>query len=484
MPLAFYKTREEMKGVGEGDYAALCTSSPEVQKYLVDSIAHVCRAVPDLAGFFTITASENLTNCWSHSSGAGCPRCGKRQPAEVIAELNGLFRKGIQEAGTKSQLIAWDWGWADAWAEGIINRLPTDVALMSVSEWSIPINRGGVASEVGEYSISVIGPGPRAKRHWQWARQRGLKTLAKIQAGNTWELSAVPHIPALENVARHASNLRETDLDGLMLGWTLGGYPSPNLEVVAEMARGDKKSKPPGVAEVLQRVAQRRFGPTMSPAVVEAWRQFSAAFSEFPFNGSLVYSAPLQMGPSNPLWGEPTHYHASMVGIPYDDLDGWRTVYPVEAFIGQMDKVAGGFEAALAGLKKAAESNQAKLSAAELEELARELNVAEAATLHFRSVVNQARFVQARQALAAVKSPADASDWLLILQKVLINEIELAKKLYAIQSRDSRIGFEASNQYYYVGVDLAEKAVNCHDLLDRWLPAQRAKFVQSPKPGA
>src|SRR5439155_24670624 len=138
-------------------------------------------------------------------------------------------------AGSKSSLIVWDWGWPDSWAADIINRLPADAAFMSVSEWSIPIGRGGVNTVIGEYSISAIGPGPRATKHWELARKRGLKTIAKIQAGNTWELSATPYIPALENVARHAANLRRANVDGLMLGWSLGGYPSPNLEVVAEL---------------------------------------------------------------------------------------------------------------------------------------------------------------------------------------------------------------------------------------------------------
>ena len=33
--------------------------------------------------------------------------------------------------------------------------------------------------------------------------------IAKIQAGNSWELSAVPYIPAVENAAQHAANLRK-----------------------------------------------------------------------------------------------------------------------------------------------------------------------------------------------------------------------------------------------------------------------------------
>ena len=118
MPLAFFEGRAQMKGAVEGGFAAHCTSDPSVQKYLVEAVAHLCRAVPDLAGLFTISGSENLTNCWSHGGGASCPRCGQRSPSEVIAEVNGLFHRGLQQAGSKARLIVWDWGWADGWVEG------------------------------------------------------------------------------------------------------------------------------------------------------------------------------------------------------------------------------------------------------------------------------------------------------------------------------------------------------------------------------
>ena len=51
----------------------MCTSVPEVREYLAASVESICRAVPELAGFFTITGSENLTNCWSHGNGKGVP---------------------------------------------------------------------------------------------------------------------------------------------------------------------------------------------------------------------------------------------------------------------------------------------------------------------------------------------------------------------------------------------------------------------------
>ncbi len=467
MPLAFYESRPQMKGVIEGDFAALCTSDADVQKFLTNSVAIICRAVPDLAGFFTISGSENLTNCWSHRKGDKCPRCGKRAPADVIAEVHACFREGIRQAGSQTRLIAWDWGWSDDWVPGIVEKLPGDVALMSVSEWSTPIKRGGVDSIVGEYSISAVGPGPRATRHWALARKRGLKALAKIQAGCTWELSSVPYIPAVANVAQHAANLRAAGVDGLMLGWSLGGYPSPNLEVVAEVGGG----KAPD--EALNAVAQRRFGTALAPLVVRAWREFSVAFSEFPFHIGVVYNAPQQYGPANLLWAEATGYKRTMVGFPYDDLDGWRAVYPPDIFAAQFEKISAGFEQAIAKLK----TESAKLAggAGVQRALARELGVAEAAAIIFRSTANQVRFVMARRALAAAKTTEGRQQPLAELERVLKEEVALAQRLHAIQSGDSRIGFEASNHYFFVPQDLVEKVVNCRDLLTRWLPAQRAK---------
>jgi hypothetical protein len=44
---------------------------------------------------------------------------------------------------------------------------------------------------------------------------------------------------------------------------------------------------------------------------------------------------------------------------------------------------------------------------------------------------------------------------------VIDEEIEIAKALYDIASRDSRIGYEASNHYFYTLQDLVEKVICC-----------------------
>jgi hypothetical protein len=261
-------------------------------------------------------------------------------------------------------------------------------------------------------------------------------------------------------VAEHAAHLRAAKVDGLMLGWTLGGYPSPNLEVVGEvLAGGDLAS-----------VAKRRFGESLAPAVLAAWQQCSDAFREFPFNGGVVYSAPLQNGPSNLLWAEPTGYLCSMVGFPYDDLDGWRSIYPPEVFITQLEKVASGFRAAATSLASAARA--AGNLPAETE-----ANLITAAALHWQSVADQSRFVLARRALAQAPNLTGAAPHLNELERVIRAELASARELHALQTRDSRLGFEASNQYYYVPMDLVEKVLNCRDLLECRVPEQRARFA-------
>src|SRR6185503_821989 len=104
------------------------------------------------------------------------------------------------------------------------------------------------------------------------------------------------------------------------------------------------------------------------------------------------------------------------------------------------------FEAAIETLKREAGAAQA---AAEFDKaLQLELNVAAAAAIHFRSTANQARFVYLRRQLKASGEKSVSA-----LKDILRSEIALARELHQIQSRDSRIGFEATNHYYYVPQD-------------------------------
>lgn len=472
MPASFFEERQELRGMPEGDHYAMCTSAEPVRRWLTESLAYVFKSVPHLGGVFTITASENMTNCYSHGrTAASCPRCSQRTGPEVIAEVNHAIAEGVRRGNPDATVIVWDWGWPDGtasgwgspdWATEIIQRLPDNVYLMSVSEWSKPINRGGVATAVGEYSISTVGPGPRAERHWQLARNRGLKTLAKVQVNSSWELSAVPFIPAMNNVARHCANLTQAGINGLMLSWTVGGYPSPNLDLV----RLFQAENPPTVNEALTSVARSRYGDKAAGGVLDAWSAFSEAFSEYPFHGAFVYNGPAQCGPSNLLFARPTGYRATMVGFPYDDVNGWRGPYPAQVLAEQFEKIAAGWRDGLAAFEKAVNAADNPLYIAAARE---DLGVAKAAGLHFKSVADQIRFNLARNALlSGTLDPQKQADAISALRTAAANELNAAKELFVLTRRDPRIGFEASNQYYYLPLDLVEKVVNCQYILGKW----------------
>ena len=77
--------------------------------------------------------------------------------------------------------------------------------------------------------------------------------------------------------------------------------------------------------------------------------------------------------------------------------------------------------------------------------------MAESAYCHFRSTYCQIRFIRLRNA-------GKYHECLPIVRE----EINLATRMLKMVQSDSRIGFEAGNQYAYTVNDLLEKIINCY----------------------
>jgi hypothetical protein len=467
MPAAFFKNRPEIAGVESGgrggDLKAMCTSHPAVRRWLADSLAHVFRQVPNLAGVYTITASENLTNCASLGTWQSCPRCKSRSDTDILAEVAAVIEEGVQRGNPRARILMSDWGWrGHGVTPDLIPRLPRSACLMSVSEWAKPIVRGGIASEVGEYSLSAVGPGPRARKQWDSATRAGLKKGTEIQFNNTCEIASLPYLPVMDLVAEHCRNLVPFNLDAMLIGWTMGGYPSPNFQLAQRLSMAPDRK----IDAVLDELARERFGPAGGPHARRAWTLMSDAFREYPFHISVVYTSPVQIGPANPLYPYKTTYRATMWGIPYDDLDAWRGPYPPGVFADQFDKVVAGWRSGIVELKKAVEHTPADRRADALADL----RLALAAAIKFQSVANQTRFVVSRNTLASRVKPLSPEQRLQLhseIKRCVESEIALARELYPLVQEDSRIGFEPSCQYFYLPLDLVEKVVNCRWLLEQ-----------------
>lgn len=465
MPASFFGNRPEMGGVQEHEFTALCTSHPAVRQWMSDALAHVFHQVPGLGGIYAITASENLTSCASHGAWPSCRRCQARTDTEIIAEVAAVLEEGVHRGSPGANVILSDWGWkGHGDAQDIISRLPKSAWLMSVSEWSLPIERGGIRSTVGEYSISAVGPGPRALTHWAAARRAGVKAAAEIQFNNTCEIASIPYLPVLDLVAEHIDRLAPIELHGMLVGWTMGGHPSPNFQ----LAQALNRMPPPNVDAVLDALARQRFGDRGAPYARRAWTLASEGFRQYPFHISVVYTSPIQWGPANPMYPARTGYRATMWGIPYDDLEGWRGPYPPEVLATQFDKVAAGFRLAAEELRVAV----GHAPPAARTHAAADLRYTRGAAMHFQSVANQARFVRARDTLAQSANVLSADERLRLRAEIkgcLESEIQLARQLFSLAREDSRIGFEPSCHYFYLPLDLVEKVINCRWLLEQWV---------------
>ena len=278
--------------------------------------------------------------------------------------------------------------------------------------------------------------------------------MAKTQFNNTWEISAVPYIPVAHLVARHCANLVRSGIRGVMASWTLGGYPSPNLEIAKEFYFSPVDT----VDEILRRVATRRYGVSAAPLVLEAWEGFSRAFELYPYSVA-IYTIPTQHGPANLLRPVPTGVKSSMILFPQDDYKGWCGKYPPQVVRNEFSKMAGLWEKALPAFRKAVSMVPPARREGALEDLA----IAETCYLHFRSTANQLEFYLLRdgsQSAAALRR----------MRELVKQEMDLARRLYPLARRHSVIAYEASNHYYYRPTDLAEKIIHCQYLLDsmRW----------------
>ncbi|MBQ9099074.1 MAG: hypothetical protein IJY50_06560 [Clostridia bacterium] len=436
MPLAFFKDHPDLQGKTESAYAALCSSDPRVLEYLRYGVRTLCRAVPGLGGFFTITCSENLTHCRSHKKGEPCPRCKDLPIAKLVADVITVISEESRAVDPSIRTIAWTWAWDGYMTKEeiceCIDRLPPEVIVQCNSETKLPFTVGGISGTVSDYSMSLPGPAELAKYIWNYARSRGHEVCAKVQVNVTWECSTLPFLPVFDLIRQHMSGLRETGVEHLMLSWTLGGYPSINLQVASECLSDPSEQR-------YVQLLEREFG-THASAVKRAATLFSDAFRQFPFHIGTIYVGPQNAGPSNLLYRQPTGLSATMTCYAFDDLEHWRSIYPRDVFLHQLKLLSEGWKQGLDELH-------------DLPDCAF-LQAAKGGYALFRSSYLQSLFIDKRE-----QGDADA------LKAILEEERTLALLMYDLMQKSPLFGYEAANHYYFNRTMLAEKVLNCEALL-------------------
>lgn len=425
--------------IGDPEKRTLCMENPEVRVYLYNAVRDLCSEVQDLGGIFTITMSENPTHC-NYRKVTACPVCKNVPPEKTASDVNNIILCGMRDAGCQGELIAnlWCWsplmGWSDEQIFGGIARLSPEISVMCVSEFDLPIEKGGFKSTCNEYSISNPGPSALTAKIIGKASELGHKTYAKIQASNSWECSAVPYIPVFDLVYEHVKNLHEIGVNNYFLTWTLGGYPSPSLDVASSYREGISLDDWYGDT----------FGD-QAEAVHRAVLTLCDAFREFPFSIPTLYLSPKTLGPAN-LWDiELEEKKSSMVCFSFDDFESWTRPYPIEIYLTQYRKLLSSWKRGLDALASIPHTDATV-------EITR---YAEVAYLHYLSDLTQTEF-------SISKRVGDRTT----MRECARRERGVAERLLKLMREDAKIGFEASNHYFYTERNLLEKILRMQKFED------------------
>ncbi len=433
---------KDLRGHTNGRYTAFCSSKEETWEYLYNAVYGLAKETPDLGGIITITMSENLTHCKSKYT-CNCSRC-KDEKAELFAaKVNNVIYRAVKDAGSQAEVFANLWGWdvflhwTPEQVERGIDALDKGISVMCVSETELLLNKGGVENIVSDYTLSSGRESERTKRCFARAKATGHRILAKIQVNNSWECSAVPYVPVFDLFAKHIRELQADGVSGYMLSWTLGGYPSIGLSLASKLIQDPQFD--------LEKWYLDTFGENAA-AVHEGIKFLCDGFAELPFDVMFLYLGNLQMGAGNMWCAEKTGLQATMVGYPHDDIEGWKGKYPMDVFLSQMQKLVDGF-------KKGTKILEALPQTPILEEIC---TMAQTCSIHFESTLLQLLF--------NLKKETEKESLLPLIKR----ERELVKKLYEITCKDPRIGFEASNHYYYYENSLLEKLLNLKELEEKF----------------
>ncbi len=442
-PESFFEKFPHLRGAKWGVFQCMCTSLPEVQQYLENAMEYLFREVPGLAGYFDISYSENFTNCSCRGPEyqATCPRCASVPAQEMVAIVNNAMARGAKRSNPNVRVLCHTWAWDPAWDTEAIENHTEGQYILSVSEEHVPFTRGGISAYEEDYSMSVLGPGEKAKRRWAAAQAKGMKGVAKVQINASWEMSAMPYVPIFELIGTHLHDVKQEGINDVMLTWSLGGSPSPITEFACDYLDngGD-------LGEALATFFKKEYSAS-ADVVAAADKQFCAAYREYPFHMDVIYNGPHTFGPMAPFFEKPTGCKSTMIGFPYDDLDGYRAVYPREILEQQFRIVSTEWKKGVEMLEAHEDTSPAYTEL---------LRMAKATYCHLASTYNHIRFIMCR----------DAGD-VCGMKETIADEQTVVEEIIKLRAEDSRIGFEASNQYYYTMQDLVEKQINLAYLAER-----------------
>jgi hypothetical protein len=230
--------------------------------------------------------------------------------------------------------------------------------------------------------------------------------------------------------------LSKLGIKDYLLTWTLGGYPSPYLDMVSAFNDG-----------VSLNDWYDSYFKEDSELAKKAVKKFCKGMQEYPCDMNSLYYSPETLGPAN-LWDLSFDGKTScMVGCAYDKYEDWVGVYGYDVYVSQLDKLLKHFKSGIKILESAE-----KLG----DKLKEVLLYAKVCYNHMEASLLQTKYSYLKRDLVNNK---------IEIKKILKLAKDNAERSIYLLDKDCRIAYETSNHYFYNKSNLVEKVVNCNRLL-------------------
>ncbi|MEN6607659.1 MAG: hypothetical protein ABFD60_10480, partial [Bryobacteraceae bacterium] len=418
---------------------------------------------PLLAGVINIYKGERTTTCWmSEKLVQSCPRCRTRPQVEVIAEDLNCFMEGIRQRSRTAKFLAWGYsGNRASDFRPFASRLHPDIIWLGNFEHDGEKQVHGRRVEVHEYSLSAVGPSKSFATVAGSLAEAGRTAYAKLQIGNSYELSSVPYLPVPATVCDKVTAMRGLGVKGSMMSWIIGGYPSIQLKVAGEACFAPTRT----TDETLRRVAALSWGPDQATRVADAWNRFSNAFQLYLCTINAFYFGPITRCPGYHLHLEKESQRAQpynwgltreRVRQPFEDqVSRWVPPFTAAEMIDSFREMGKLWDEGLS-LLKASLNGQPNLP-----ELRRQYAVAAAIRIQLDSMANVIEFYTLRDQLREAVA-ADQAVLVARLRDVVANDIQLAREMLPYVRLDCTIGFESEIYDYSYSPALLEEKIR-HD---------------------
>ncbi|HUS80734.1 MAG TPA: hypothetical protein VM283_05655, partial [Armatimonadota bacterium] len=446
----------------KGHNGSFCTSTEMGRAYVEEAVRTLFSEVPGLGGLIVIPVGERQTHCYSGSIPHGgarptpnnCPRCSKRRPWEVLADTLAAMRRGMDAVDPSAELVAWPYGQLITWGpEKTVEaaaHIPPGVILQHNFETGGRSKQLGKWRRTWDYWLSYAGPSELFRRCAEAAVSHGTRVSAKLQVGCSHEVATTQVVPAPGLVHRKYRAMRELGVSGAMLSWYFGSYPSLMTRAAGQLSFAPF---PRSARAFLSAMAERDWGPH-APRVVEAWRWFERGYTNYPTAHVFGYYGPMHDGPVWPLYLVPRR-------LPLAPT--WQIGYPPSGdYIAEC--VANGFTIGevvtlcrrMADYWGRGVAILKELTAhfADQPERLRDIGLATALGLQFRSGYQILRFYALRERLADAKSPAVKLRLLGEMRALVEAELEVDEELLPLAEADSRLGFHSEAEGYKYFPDL------------------------------